>query len=112
MTSDEASDLILSAQKIGKVIEKEYDGSSLTLAMQDGPQAGQTVPHVHIHIIPRRKGDWANNDDVYDELDGKKAATAGIKRVDNEERKARSIDDMREEAEKLRPFFDQHQEED
>lgn len=43
MTSDEASDLILSAQKIGKVIEKEYDGSSLTLAMQDGPQAGQTV---------------------------------------------------------------------
>jgi hypothetical protein len=45
-------------------------------------------------------------------LDGKKAATAGIKRVDNEERKARSIDDMREEAEKLRPFFDQHQEED
>jgi bis(5'-adenosyl)-triphosphatase len=43
MTSDEASDMILSAQKIGKVIEKEYDGSSLTLAMQDGPQAGQTV---------------------------------------------------------------------
>lgn len=35
--------MILSAQKIGKVIEKEYDGTSLTLAMQDGPQAGQTV---------------------------------------------------------------------
>jgi bis(5'-adenosyl)-triphosphatase len=50
MTSDEASDMILSAQKIGKVIEKEYDGSSLTLAMQDGPQAGQTV-HVLYKLL-------------------------------------------------------------
>jgi bis(5'-adenosyl)-triphosphatase len=43
MSSDEASDMILSAQKIGKVIEKQFNGTSLTLAMQDGPQAGQTV---------------------------------------------------------------------
>ena len=33
--------------------------------------AGQTVPHVHVHIIPRNKGDWANNDDIYKELDQK-----------------------------------------
>ncbi|KAH8556721.1 HIT-like domain-containing protein [Umbelopsis sp. PMI_123] len=109
MTSDEATDMILSAQKIGNVIEKEYDGTSLTLVMQDGPQAGQTVPHVHIHIIPRKAGDWANNDDVYDELDGKRAA-AGIKRVDNEERKPRTIDEMKEEAYRLRPLFDQFEE--
>jgi bis(5'-adenosyl)-triphosphatase len=43
MTSDEATDMILSAQRIGKVIEKEFDATSLTMAMQDGPQAGQTV---------------------------------------------------------------------
>ncbi|KAB8109798.1 hypothetical protein EE612_046276, partial [Oryza sativa] len=29
--------------------------SSLTFAIEDGPQASQTVPHVHIHIIPERK---------------------------------------------------------
>ncbi|KAG2179319.1 hypothetical protein INT44_006164 [Umbelopsis vinacea] len=108
MTSDEATDMILSAQTIGKVIEKEFDATSLTMAMQDGPQAGQTVPHVHMHIIPRRSGDWANNDDVYDELDGKQAA-AGAKRVDNDERKPRSIDEMKEEAEQLRPFFNQYE---
>ncbi|CAO3696921.1 unnamed protein product [Umbelopsis ramanniana] len=107
MTSDEATDMILSAQTIGKVIEKEFDASSLTMAMQDGPQAGQTVAHVHMHIIPRRAGDWVNNDDIYDEMDGKKAAVA--KRVDNDERKPRSIDEMREEAEKLRPFFKQYE---
>jgi diadenosine tetraphosphate (Ap4A) HIT family hydrolase len=26
--------------------------------------------HVHVHVIPRRLGDWANNDDVYAEASG------------------------------------------
>lgn len=36
---------------------------------QDGPHAGQTVPHVHIHVLPRRPGDFENNDEVYDAID-------------------------------------------
>jgi len=28
-----------------------------TLAVNDGPAAGQEVPHVHVHVVPRRKGD-------------------------------------------------------
>jgi len=33
---------------------------------QDGPHAGQTVPHVHIHLIPRKSGDFEKNDEIYD----------------------------------------------
>ncbi len=33
--------------------------------MQDGTAAGQTVPHVHVHVLPRREGDFERNDDVY-----------------------------------------------
>jgi hypothetical protein len=40
-------------------------------------------------------------------LDGKKAATMGG--VDSKERKPRTIEEMREEAERLRPFFDQQE---
>jgi len=36
---------------------------------QDGPCAGQTVPHVHIHILPSKQGDFAKNDEVYDAID-------------------------------------------
>lgn len=38
----------------------------MPIFLQDGPQAGQTVPHVHIHIVPRKGGDFENNDEIYD----------------------------------------------
>jgi bis(5'-adenosyl)-triphosphatase len=37
--------------------------------MQDGPAAGQTVPHVHIHVLPRRFQDVPSNDQIYDIID-------------------------------------------
>ena len=39
------------------------------LAIQDGAAAGQTVPHVHVHVLPRRPGDFEPNDEVYDAMD-------------------------------------------
>ena len=36
-------DLFASTQKIARVIEKEYGVTSLSIAIQDGPEAGQTV---------------------------------------------------------------------
>ncbi|KXZ48989.1 hypothetical protein GPECTOR_24g279 [Gonium pectorale] len=30
---------------------------------------GQTVPHVHVHVLPRRAGDFPKNDEVYDAID-------------------------------------------
>ena len=45
-----------------------FDSSSSTISIQDGAAAGQTVEHVHVHILPRHVGDFANNDDIYDKL--------------------------------------------
>jgi len=39
-----------------------------TISIQDGKEAGQTVSHVHVHILPRRGGDFENNDEIYSEL--------------------------------------------
>ena len=54
MNADEVADLWQLAQRVGSKIEPHFNGTSLTFAIQDVPQAGQTIPHVHIHIIPRR----------------------------------------------------------
>lgn len=58
------------------------------------------MPHVHMHIIPRKKGDWADNDDIYKELDESKH-----KGVDNEDRKPRTKEEMSYEANELRKLF-------
>mgnify|MGYP000429671266 FL=1 len=38
-------------------LDKEFSPDSYNIGINDGPQAGQTVPHVHIHLIPRYAGD-------------------------------------------------------
>jgi bis(5'-adenosyl)-triphosphatase len=69
--NDEVDDLWGTAQKIGTILETHYQATSLTLTIQDGPEAGQSVPHVHIHILPRNKDDifQSNNDEIYQALD-------------------------------------------
>ncbi|GKB33064.1 bifunctional bis(5'-adenosyl)-triphosphatase/adenylylsulfatase FHIT-like protein, partial [Tanacetum coccineum] len=63
---EEVSDLRISTQKIGVQVKNYHGASSTTYLIQDGPLAGQTIPHVHIHIIPRVAGDWKDNDRIYD----------------------------------------------
>ncbi|XP_016113711.1 bis(5'-adenosyl)-triphosphatase isoform X2 [Sinocyclocheilus grahami] len=58
----------MTTQRIADVIEKHFQASSLTIAIQDGPEAGQTVKHVHVHVLPRKAGDFDKNDSIYDEL--------------------------------------------
>ncbi|MBL6731591.1 MAG: HIT family protein [Candidatus Poseidoniaceae archaeon] len=40
-------------QKMGKI----FSTQDFTICIHDGPLAGQEVPHVHVHVIPRTKGD-------------------------------------------------------
>ncbi|XP_060947733.1 bis(5'-adenosyl)-triphosphatase [Limanda limanda] len=65
---DELADLFRTTQLVGDLVEKHFSATSLTIALQDGPEAGQTVKHVHVHVLPRREGDFQRNDSVYEEL--------------------------------------------
>ncbi|XP_042030566.1 bifunctional bis(5'-adenosyl)-triphosphatase/adenylylsulfatase FHIT-like [Salvia splendens] len=104
LTGDETSDLWLTAQKIGRQLESYHKASSLTLVIQDGPQAGQTVPHVHIHILPRKGGDFEKNDEIYDAIDAKEKELKEKLDLDKE-RKDRSMEEMAEEADQYRKLF-------
>jgi diadenosine tetraphosphate (Ap4A) HIT family hydrolase len=37
--------------------EAEFQPDGYNIGINDGAAAGQTVPHLHIHLIPRFKGD-------------------------------------------------------
>jgi len=38
-------------------INQEHQPDSYNIGINDGPAARQTVPHLHMHLIPRCKGD-------------------------------------------------------
>jgi histidine triad (HIT) family protein len=38
-------------------IEDAVDADGHTIAVNDGPAAGQEVPHLHVHVVPRFDGD-------------------------------------------------------
>lgn len=107
------------------MVERVFTASSLNIAIQDGVDAGQSVPHVHAHIIPRKKDDLeekGGTDAIYDMMESEeahlgnqmkekeKAARAEhaedekrgkFPAVDNDSRKPRSDAEMHKEAEWL-----------
>lgn len=43
--------------KVSRAVREALDASATTIGIHNGPAAGQVVPHLHVHIIPRRSGD-------------------------------------------------------
>ena len=46
---------LLDGQK--RALDAEYSPAGYNVGINDGAAAGQTVPHLHIHLIPRFAGD-------------------------------------------------------
>uniref|UniRef100_A0A1I8EB97 Nitrilase and fragile histidine triad fusion protein NitFhit n=1 Tax=Wuchereria bancrofti TaxID=6293 RepID=A0A1I8EB97_WUCBA len=84
LSHTETSDLFITAKRIQTMLEDYYKATSSTVCVQDGPEAGQTVSHVHVHILPRKKNDFGSDpDNVYREL--AEHDKAGKKRFRNKE---------------------------
>lgn len=69
LTNEEYDDLWRSVRTIQNALENCYQAGGFNVAVQDGKVAGQSVPHVHVHILPRQGGEFERNDDIYDKLE-------------------------------------------
>jgi bis(5'-adenosyl)-triphosphatase len=72
LSSDEVIDLYSSVHTITKRLEVAFGVDAFNIAMQDGVNSGQSVPHVHVHILPRRPNDFRHNDDVHKEIENQR----------------------------------------
>ncbi|KAL8454616.1 hypothetical protein Emed_000337 [Eimeria media] len=107
LTPEEIADLYQAVQAVGELLERRHSRKALTISTQDGVDSGQTVPHVHVHVMPRSPTDFARNDQVYEEIDAtdmNRDKHPPSKGPDNEDRKPRTDEDMAQEAADLRSF--------
>ena len=49
--------LFLVAKKIAHVVQKELQAEGITLLQANQPAGWQSVPHIHVHVLPRYKND-------------------------------------------------------
>jgi len=64
----ELSEMILFARKVTKVLLSVFKCDGFDWTIQDGISAGQTVPHLHMHIIPRKPLDMPESNDWYSKI--------------------------------------------
>jgi diadenosine tetraphosphate (Ap4A) HIT family hydrolase len=56
--SDAERDALLGLLEVAKAAAgREFEPAGYNIGINDGSAAGQTVPHLHIHLIPRYDGD-------------------------------------------------------
>ena len=60
LPDEDASKIMVVAKKIATAIEKAYHCDGVNILQNNGEAAGQTVFHLHVHVIPRFKGDTLN----------------------------------------------------
>jgi len=52
-----AAEVMRGVYHVTEAVEAAVDAEGATIAFNDGEAAGQEVPHVHAHVIPRWHGD-------------------------------------------------------
>jgi diadenosine tetraphosphate (Ap4A) HIT family hydrolase len=60
LTPDEVSACMELIREERKLLDKEFSPDGYNIGVNIGQAAGQSIMHVHIHIIPRYKGDVEN----------------------------------------------------
>ncbi len=57
LTGNEWDALRKTIEKMKVVLQKARGATGFNIAWNEGKDAGQSVPHLHVHIVPRQPGD-------------------------------------------------------
>ena len=57
LSPEEQAELWELTRRTRELLQVELEPDGYTICLNEGMAAGQSVPHAHIHVIPRRHGD-------------------------------------------------------
>lgn len=97
LSDDELCEMMTFSRKVINILLTAFGAVAFDWTIQDGEAAGQTVPHFHLHIIPRKFGDLPTPGSWYPKL---RESQEDI--IDSEKRPRFSPDEMKRIVSKLR----------
>lgn len=53
----ESNQLMIGVKETQRILSEYFSTEDFTVLLHDGPLAGQEIPHVHFHVLPREAGD-------------------------------------------------------
>ena len=59
-TNEEQSSMLEMVRRTKVFLDKQHNPAGYNIGLNEGKAAGQTVMHVHLHVIPRYAGDRAD----------------------------------------------------
>jgi bis(5'-adenosyl)-triphosphatase len=68
LSDDELSEMMVFARKVTSILKTVFKCDGFDWTIQDGVSAGQTVPHLHLHIIPRKPHDMHDSNKWYSKI--------------------------------------------
>lgn len=77
MEEEQVAKVFIAAKKIAEALKKTYQCDGVNIVQNNGAAAGQTVFHLHVHVIPRFE-----NDGVL--LEWKPGETPNLEEIANE----------------------------
>ena len=60
LTQEEQQDLLNLTDRVKRIVEERYHPDGYNIGINVGEAAGQSIFHVHMHLIPRYQGDVPN----------------------------------------------------
>jgi diadenosine tetraphosphate (Ap4A) HIT family hydrolase len=70
--------LVVFARRVTRLLARAFAADGFDWTIQEGRSAGQSVPHLHLHVIPRHSGDLPDPGDWYPALIANEAAAIDI----------------------------------
>jgi bis(5'-adenosyl)-triphosphatase len=99
LSEAELCEMTIFARKTVKLLMKAFSVTAFNWTIQEGVEAGQTVPHLHLHLIPRAEKDLPQPGDWYPLLKASEEED-----IDSEARPRHSYEEIAQIVEKLRMF--------
>ena len=91
LSEGELCEMMLFSRRVIEILKVAFKAMAFDWTIQDGEAAGQTVPHFHLHLIPRRYNDLPQPGDWYPKL-----RESQVQIIDSEQRDKLSPQEMQQ----------------